>query len=676
LSALAASIEAFERDELAALGTHAGDDTRLAWMTMVTAHWYSQEFASGGCMKRSACAVLFGLLASFAPGKLFAAAAPPHIAIALDATDAPRKIFHAQLTIPASPGTMTLYYPKWIPGEHAPSGPVIDLAGLKFTGNGQFLKWRRALDDNWTINVEVPGGVQQVHASLDYLSPAAEGQELFTAGASATDKMAVISWNQVLLYPKGWTADQITYSATVRFPSGWKFGSALAVASQAGSETHFAPVSLYTLVDSPIITGEFLKVVPLNQGQKPAVEMDIAADSATALDAPQEVWDQYANLVKQTTTLFGATHYNDYHFIYSLSDHVAHFGLEHHESNDSRTEERTLVDPQIRIVHASLLSHEYVHSWNGKYRRPADLTTPDYQQIMQDDLLWVYEGLTEYLGEILPARSGMWTAEQFRDELARIAAQLDHRPGRTWRNLQDTADAAAVLYYGSHDWDSWRRNVDYYDEDELNWLWVDTIIRQQSHGQKSIDDFCHLFHGAPSTAPMVKTYNFDDVVNALNQIAPYDWRGFWTDRLTSHAVHAPLGGIEGSGWKVVYDENRSEMMRAWEEDHRTINASFSVGLIIKEDGGIDDTIEGLVAAQVGIGPGMKIVAVNGRRFTPQVFRDALYAGKNNSQPLDLLVENTDYFKTYSLNYHGGEQYPHLVRDESRPDLLSDIIRPH
>jgi predicted metalloprotease with PDZ domain len=626
-------------------------------------------------MRISACAVTFALLGLWIPA-LLGAAAPPHINIALDATDAPRKIFHAQLTIPASPGTLTLYYPKWIPGEHAPSGPVIDLAGLKFTGNGQFLKWRRALDDNWTIHVEVPAGVQEVHATLDFVSPAGAGAALFSAGASATNKMTVISWNQVLLYPKGWTADQITYSASVRFPAGWKFGTALPLNSQSGDAAQFAPVSLYTLVDSPIITGEYLKVVPLNKGQSPPVEMDIAADSAAALDAPQEAWDEYANLVKQATTLFGATHYKDYHFLLSLSDHVAHFGLEHHESNDSRIEERSLVDPQIRMVHSSLLPHEYVHSWNGKYRRPADLTTSDYQQPVQDDLLWVYEGLTEYLGEILPARSGLWTPQQFRDELARVAAQLDHRPGRSWRNLQDTADAAAVLYYAPTQWESWRRQVDYYDEGELSWLWVDSIIRQQSGGRKSIDDFCHAFHGAPSTAPMVKTYNFDDVVNTLNQIVPYDWRGFWTDKLTSHVQAAPLGGIEGSGWKLVYDENRSEMMRAWEEDHRTINASFSIGLILKEDGEIQDTIEGMVAAQTGIGPGMKIVAVNGRRFTPQVFRDALYSGKSGSQPLQLLVENTDYFKTFSLNYHGGEQYPHLVRDESKADLLTDIIRAH
>lgn len=619
---------------------------------------------------------IIAVIALFSPFALQAATPAPTINIALDATDAPRKILHAQLTIPATAGTLTLYYPKWIPGEHAPSGPAIDMAGLKFTGNGQILNWRRDLADDWTFHVEVPAGVQEVHASLDYLVPGESTQSLFSAGASATQKMTVISWNQVLLYPKGWTADQINYSASLRLPEGWKFGTPLPVASNTGGEIHFEPVSLYTLVDSPIIAGEFLKVVPLNQGQNPPVEMDIAADSAIALNAPQEVWDGYSNLVKQATTLFGATHYRDYHFLFSLSDHVAHFGLEHHESNDSRSEERTLIDPELRALHAGLLPHEYVHSWNGKYRRPADLTTSDYQQTMQDDLLWVYEGLTEYLGNMLTARSGLRTPQQYRDELARVAAMLDHRPGRSWRNLQDTADAAALLYYTPKEWASWRRDVDYYEEGDLDWLWADMIIRQQTGGKKSMDDFCRLFHGAPSTPPTVKTYTFDDVVNALNQIAPYDWRGFWNERLANHGPGAPVGGIENSGWKLDYDEARSPIMREWEYDHREVNASFSVGLIVKEDGEIEDTIENMVAAQAGIGPGMKILAVNGRRFTPQGFRDALFAGKHTTEPLHLLVENTDYFKTYDLDYHGGEKYPHLVRDESKRDTLTDIIRPH
>jgi predicted metalloprotease with PDZ domain len=598
------------------------------------------------------------------------ASTPPTVTLFVDASTAPRKIFHATLKIPASPGDLTLYYPKWIPGEHAPDGPVIDLAGLKFSAGGKTLKWRRDLLDGFTLHVDVPAGASEVNAELDFLSPATfEGG--FSAGSSATAKMAVISWNQVLLYPKGWKSDDINYSASLKLPEGWKLGTPLPISQRNGNEIHFATVSLTTLVDSPVITGEFLKVVPL--AQDPLTEMDIAADSAAALDAPQEVWDHYKNLVEQANKLFGAHHYRDYHFLYSLSDHVAHFGLEHHESDDSRVDERGLVDETSRKAEASLLPHEYVHSWNGKYRRPADLATPDYQQPMQDDLLWVYEGLTNYLGEVLTARSALLTTSQLRDELALTAAALDHTPGREWRNLQDTADAAPELYFAPRAWHSWRRGVDFYDEDTLNWLWADVIIRQQSKGAKTLDDFCKLFHGAPSTGPMVKPYTFDDVVNTLNQVVAYDWRGFWTERLTNHGPAAPLGGIEGSGWKVVYDETPSEMERARMGMFRAVDVTFSLGLQLQEDGGVGDTIEGSPAARAGIGPGMRLVAVNGRKYSSDVLREALKAGKNSAEPLELLVENTDYYKTYKLDYHGGEKYPHLVRDESKPDLLNDIL---
>jgi predicted metalloprotease with PDZ domain len=597
------------------------------------------------------------------------AATPPTVTLSVDATNAPRKIFHATLKIPAGPGDLTLYYPKWIPGEHAPDGPVVDLAGLKFSAGGNTLKWRRDLLDGFTIHVEVPSGVSEVEAQLDFLSPASfEGG--FTAGSSATDKLAVISWNQVLLYPKGWKSDDINYAASLKLPAGWKFGTPLPVASQNGNEIHFATVSLTMLVDSPVISGEFLKIVPL--ATDPPTEMDIAADSAAALEAPPEVWEHYKSLVEQANKLFGAHHYRDYHFLYTLSDHVAHFGLEHHESDDSRVDERGLVDENRRKQVATLLPHEYVHSWNGKYRRPADLTTSDYQQPMQDDLLWVYEGLTNYLGFVLTGRSGLLAPDQSRDDLAITAAALDHLPGRTWRNLQDTADAAPQLYFAPQAWHSWRRSVDFYEEDTLNWLWADVIIRQQTKGKKTLDDFCKLFHGAPSTGPLVKTYTFDDVVNTLNQVAAYDWRGFWTERLTNHGPGAPLGGLEGSGWKLVYDDVPSEMLRGG-ETHFT-NAAYSLGLELQEDGNIADTIEGMPAAQAGIGPGMKLIAVNGRRFSGEVLRDALKAAKNSSVPLELLVENTDYYKTYKIDYHGGERYPRLERDETKPDLLSDILK--
>ena len=595
----------------------------------------------------------------------------PTVTLSVDATTAPRKIFHATLTIPATAGDLTLYYPKWIPGEHAPDGPILDLAGLKFSAGGKTLKWRRDTLDSFTLHVEVPAGETQVRAELDFLSPATfEGG--FSSGSSATAKLAVISWNQVLLYPKGYKSDDLTYTASLKLPEGWKFGTPLPVASQSGNEVHFAPASLTTLVDSPVIAGEFLKVVPL--AQDPPTEMDAAADSAAALDAPAAVWDHYKSLVDQAQKLFGAHHYRDYHFLYTLSDHVAHFGLEHHESDDSRTDERSLVDETARKMSAGLLPHEYVHSWNGKFRRPADLATPDYQQPMQDDLLWVYEGLTQYLGFVLTARSGLLTAAEDRDDLALTAAGLDHLPGRQWRNLQDTADAAPQLYFSPEAWHSWRRGVDFYDEDTLNWLWVDVIIRQQSKGTRSIDDFCHLFHGAPSTGPVVKPYTFDDVVNTLNQVVPYDWRGFWTERLTNHGPGAPLGGIEGSGWKIAYDETPSEMLNGAAGEFHFIPAGFALGLELNSDGGISDTIEGDLAAKAGIGPGMKVIAVNGRRFSAEVLHDAIKSAKTNSAPIELLVENSEYFKTYSLDYHGGEKYPHLVRDESKPDLLSDILK--
>jgi predicted metalloprotease with PDZ domain len=597
--------------------------------------------------------------------------ANPTVTLSVDATSAPRKIFHATLRIPATAGDLTLYYPKWIPGEHAPDGPVVDLAGLKFFAAGKTLKWRRDLLDGFTIHVEVPAGVSEVEAQLDFLSPATfEGG--FSAGSSATDKLAIISWNQVLLYPKGYKSDDINYTASLKIPDGWKFGTPLPISSQSGNEIHFAPASLTTLVDSPVITGEFLKVVPL--AQEPPTEMDIAADSAAALDAPAAVWDQYKNLVDQAQKLFGAHHYRDYHFLYTLSDHVAHFGLEHHESDDSRVDERSLVDETGRKLAAGLLPHEYVHSWNGKYRRPYDLATPDYQQPMQDDLLWVYEGLTNYLGFVLTARSGLLNADQDRDDLAITAATLDHLPGRTWRNLQDTADDAPILYFAPRAWESWRRGTDFYDEDTLNWLWVDVIIRQQSKGAKSIDDFCHLFHGAPSTGPALKTYTFDDVVNALNQVVPYDWRGFWTERLTNHGPGAPLGGIEGSGWKLVYDETPSDMLSSEAGMYHFVPAALALGLDLREDGGVADTIEGELAAKAGIGPGMKVIAVNGRRYSSDVLREAVKAAKNTSATIDLLVENDEYYKTYKIDYHEGEKYPHLVRNESKPDLLSDILK--
>jgi predicted metalloprotease with PDZ domain len=612
--------------------------------------------------------LMFSLWA-FAETKGTVAKPAPTITVVLDATEAPRKILHAKLTIPAKPGSLTLYYPKWIPGEHEPSGPIANLTGLHFRANGQELTWRRDLLDAWTFHVDVPAGASSVDAALDYLYPAVL-ESGFSSGSSATEKMAVISWNQVLLYPTGWTSDELKFEASMRIPAGWKFASPLPVASQEGAEVRFAQASLTTLVDSPVLTGRYMRMEPT--GENPHHELDLAADSAAALDGPPDFFEHQRNLVSQAQKLFGAHHYPNYHFLYSLSDHVAHFGLEHHASDDSRVDERGIVDPLKRKLFAGLLPHEFVHSWNGKYRRPADLATPDYQKPMQTDLLWVYEGLTSYLGDLLSARSAIRTPEEARDNLAAIAADLQYRPGRSWRNLQDTADAVPAMEDFTPTWQSWRRGLDYYDEDVLNWLWVDVLLRQQTGGAKSMDDFCHAFHGGSIGIAEVKTYTFDDVVNTLNGIAPYDWRKFWTERLTNHGPGAPLTGLENSGWKLVFNEIPSELTRATEEDRETIDSRFSLGLALRADGGILDTTEGLPAAKAGIGPGMKVLAVNGRKFSKNIYRDALKAAKNDSEPIELLVENTDYYRTFKISYHDGERFPHLERGESKPDLLSEI----
>ncbi len=333
-----------------------------------------------------------------------------------------------------------------------------------------------------------------------------------------------------------------------------------------------------------------------------------------------------------------------------------------------------MIEEDGRKVTAGLLPHEYVHSWNGKYRRPADLSTPDYEQPMQTDLLWVYEGLTSYLGDMLSARSGERTPALARDALARQAADLDHRSGRVWRNLQDTADGVPDMQNAPKAWGDYRRPLDYYDEDVLNWLWADVIIRQQTKGAKSLDDFCKLFHGAPSGPPMVKTYTFDDVVNALNQVVPYDWRGFWTERLSNHGPGAPLARNRRQRMETGVRRIPIGTGSRPDRDGKNINAHYSVGLLVGSDGVVRDTVEGMIAAKAGIGPGMKIVAVNGRRFSAEVWRDAIRAAKTSPSPIELIVENTDYFRVVKLDYHGGEKYPHLVRDESKPDLLTEIYR--
>lgn len=597
------------------------------------------------------------------------------ILIDVDATDAPRKILHAKLTIPVSKsGPMTLLYPKWIPGEHGPTGPITDLSGIKITAGGKRIPWRRDDVEMYAFHINVPEATSALEVSLDFLLPAET--EGFSASASATANLLVLSWNQVLLYPAGASSDSLSYVASLRIPRGWKFGTALPTASgEAGDRISFQKVSLTTLVDSPLITGSHFRTIKLTENTSPSFQIDMVSDSEAALQMADDQIANYRRLVQEANSLFGAHHYQHYHFLYTLSDSVAHFGLEHHESSDDRVAERTLLDEPLRRVSADLLPHEFVHSWNGKYRRPAGLATPDYEQPMKGELLWVYEGLTEYLGSILAARSGLRTAEDQRDHIASIAAYLNTFPGRTWRPLVDTTVAAQLLYNAPASWSSVRRGVDFYDEGELIWLEADTIIRQQTKGSRSLDDFCKLFHGAPSTLPQVKQYTFDDVVNTMNQVAAYDWRGFFNTRLTSVEGHAPLGGIKNSGWRLVYTSVQSDYQKSLEQANKTADFTYSLGFRVNDENVVVDAVPGTPAYEAGLGPGMKIATVNGRTYDVERLREALIEGKSSSTPLQLGVLNSDIATTISINYHGGERFPHLERDTGSADLLQQIIKP-
>ncbi|HWF05745.1 MAG TPA: M61 family peptidase [Candidatus Angelobacter sp.] len=594
------------------------------------------------------------------------------IKLVVDATHAPEKMLHAQLQIPVTAGEVKLVFPKWIPGEHGPTGPITDVTGLQFSANGQRLNWRRDLDEMYMFHVTVPQGVTTLEARLDLVMPAPP--EGFSSGASATTQLDLMSWNQVVLYVPGKPSDDIQVVASLKLPAGWHYGTALPVANEEGGQINFQPASLTTLIDSPVISGAHFRRIALTPDGPIQHYIDEVADGESALQMPAETIAAHKRLMAETGALFGARHYRDYHFLLTLSDHTAHFGLEHHESSDDRVGERTMVDDDERWLAGNLLSHEMTHSWNGKYRRPKGLATPDYQAPMEGDLLWVYEGLTEYLGNILAPRAGLWTKQQFLDETAEIAAALDHTPGRSWRPLQDTADAAQLLYSAAPEFESWRRSVDYYPEGFLIWLEVDTVIRQQTRGEKSINNFCQIFHGGGNTPSKVLPYIFDDVVKTLNDVTPYDWKKFLRDRLDTYGPGAPLGGITNSGWRVVYTDTASEFTNAMEKARNVVDARFSIGLALDDKGGIHDVIVDSPAWKAGIAPGTTLVAVNGRKYNPDIFHDAMKESKSSGH-MELLVMNGDYYKTFTLDYHDGEKFAHLVRDGSKPDILSDIIKP-
>ena len=599
----------------------------------------------------------------------------------VDLRDAPKKIIHATETIPVAPGPLTLVFPKWIPGEHMPSGPIDNQAGLFITANGQTIPWLRDQVDMFAYHLTVPEGVTSLQLKMDYLATPSGG---FTAGGSTSANLAVLSWNTLVMYPYTgpmMKVSDVLVTPSITLPVGWRYGTALETdAATPGDDMHFRTVSLEQLVDSPVLAGRFFREVELAPelaaNGAPKHFLDMAADGPEDVLVSQAHIDQFSKLIRETGALYKSRHYGSYHFLVTLSDQVAHFGLEHHQSSDDRVEPSTFVNETKFTLAGLLLPHEFTHSWNGKYRRPAGLATPNYQVPMIGNLLWVYEGLTEYLGDVLAARCGIWTPEQYRDRLAYLVAKYEHRPGRTWRNVADTARMAQVLYTTGGAYDNWRLGTDFYDEGEFIWLDVDTTIRKLTNGKKSLNDFVAAFHGlGGNTAPKVIPYTFEEVVAGLNGVAANDWTTFLRERIDSHSAEPPIGGITNGGYKLVYRATPSIWATMAEQDAGTISFGTTLGLQISGQGIVQDVLVGGLGDKAGFGPGMKIFAVNGREFTPEVLLQAIRDAQGSQQPLEFITENTGFFKALTIDYHDGPKYPVLERIPGTPDRLDDILKP-
>jgi predicted metalloprotease with PDZ domain len=525
------------------------------------------------------------------------------------------------------------------------------------------------------FRVTVPPGVSRIDVALDYLVPA--GGEGFTAAPSTSAQLAVLAWNTVLLYPDGARPAAIRVEPSLDLPAGWEAATALRISEKRGARVRYAPVSLETLVDSPVLAGAHYRAIPLAApAGTPDHVLHVVADSAAALDAKPEVLAALAKLVPETHALFGAYHYGRYDFLLALSDHVAHFGLEHHESSDNRLAERALLDEPLVLAGAGLLPHEFVHSWNAKYRRPVGLATRDFTTPMNGELLWVYEGLTSYLGDVLTARSGLVTPKQARDGLALQAASLAYTRGREWRPLVDTAREVQHLFGGRFDGSSWRRGVDFYDEGVMLWLEVDALIRTQTNGAKSLDDFARAFFGPPNSGPEVKPYTRADLVAALSAVAPRDWEAFFAQRIDGLRPGAPVEGIEAAGWKLAYTGKSNAIADAYaagSEGGKDLR--FTLGAYLSGEGRFGDVVPDSPLDAAGIGPGASLVAVNGRAYSSEVLADAMKASKASGAKLELLVKNADFFSTHVVEYRGGDRHPHLVRDEAKVDWLSAILAP-
>jgi predicted metalloprotease with PDZ domain len=613
------------------------------------------------------------LLALGSPSLLQAQKTP--IQITADLSDAPRKLYHAEIDIPVQPGPVSLTTPKWIPGNHRPTGPVDEITGVVFTANGKVLPWRRDDEDLYEFHVTVPAGVTTLHAHLDCI-----------VTARISQKLAVLEWEKLLLYPAKTPVKEIAVQPSVTVPAGWGIGTALTPIdgydpqNPKGGTTHYAATTVEQLEDSPVISGEYFHEFALAPEVTPKHYIDVVADSPEDSKLRPALLAELNNLVRETGAAYNSRHYNVYHFLLTLSDVAGGEGLEHGQSSDNGVGEKGFSDDAHQLAESDLLSHEFTHSWNGKYRRPFNLYQDDFEKMQEGSLLWVYEGMTQYLGNVLAARSGLKSQDQYRDMLAASAANLDYKPGREWRSTEDTAIAASILRGGNPAWSNWKRGQDYYQEGELFWLDADTTIRKLTDNKKSLTDFLHIFLGkGGNTGPLIVTYNRDELIADLNQVVKYDWGTFMHDRVDAINPHADLAGIEQGGYKLVYTDKPTKSSRtiASASGRRGggIDVWYSIGIRVMSDGTVADVRWNGPADKSKLFPGEKIIAVNGNIFSTDALKSAIQDAKGKTEPIHLIVQGDTFVTTADLDYHDGERYPSLVRVDGTPDYLDDITKP-
>ena len=599
---------------------------------------------------------------------------PGVIKLHVDATDIDRRLIQVRQTIPVSgPGPLILFYPQWIPGNHGPVGPVANVGGLTFTANGQRLEWVRNTVQPWAYQIEVPAGVSEVDVAFQWLTPI-EGSQ---GRVVVTPEMLNIQWEKALLYPAGYYSRQIMFQPTLKLPQGWNYGAGLDTVSFENGTATFAAITLEHLADSPVFAGAHYRQIDLDPGGRSPVRLNVVADDAKMLEASDEHIQLHRNLVQQADRLFGARHYDHYDFLLAVTDKLGGIGLEHHRSSENSVDVKYFTDREATLADRDLLGHEYTHSWNGKWRRPADQLTPNLNEPLQNSLMWVYEGQTQYWGLVLTARAGLMSKQQALDVLAMSAASFQNIPGRQWRAMQDTTNDPIISQRRPQPWGSYQRSEDYYREGSLIWLDADTLIRERTGGKKSLDDFAKAFFGVEDGNWDPAPYTFADVTSTLNGVQINDWAAFLRERLDAvgPGSRGPLDGIERGGYRLVFKEEPSGYMGALYKELGRNDFTYSLGFMMNKSNRITSVLWGGPAFEQGLTSGWEVVAVGGRAATADALKEAVTAAKGSSEPIELILKNGDVFKTVRFDYHDGLRYPHLERIEGTPDRLGDILSP-